>query len=314
MITSESRDHTIFPKIGQALALISQTTYHSWDMKYTTEENQSLLEALAKLSPESSQTTRRSWLKDGRITVDGEVVRVGSTPVRKGQTVVLGAKSRVIGGNIRIIYEDKHFVIIDKPEGMLSVSTAFEKKETAHALLKEKYRPQRVHVVHRLDQDTSGVMLFALTEEARDQMKKLFEKHEIERAYTAIVEGVMEQEKGIWECYLYEDGNYVVHPTDDEENGELAITHYAVKGRNRRHTQLELKLETGKKNQIRVHCQMAGHPIVGDKKYGAKSSHSKRLCLHAHLLAFVHPVTHKKVRFESPLPETFDRIIESRGV
>lgn len=278
-------------------------------MKYTTEADTQLLEALAKLSPESSQTTRRSWLKDGRVSVDGEVIKIGKTLIHKGQTIALGAKNVVIRGNIKILYEDRHLVVIEKPEGMLSVSTAYEKGETAHALLKEKYRPQRVHVVHRLDQDTSGVMLFALSEEARDEMKRTFEKHDIERAYTAIVEGMLAPEKGTWKCYLYEDSNYMVHETDDAEYGELAITHYEVKKISRRNTWLELKLETGKKNQIRVHCQLAGHPIVGDKKYGAQTSPIKRLCLHAHLLAFMHPVTKKMMRFESPVPDTFYRII-----
>ena len=279
-------------------------------MKYTTEADTQLLEALAKLSPESSQTTRRSWLKDGRVSVDGEVVKIGKTLIYKGQTITLGAKNVVIRGDIKILYEDRHLVVIEKPEGMLSVSTAYEKGETAHALLKEKYRPQRVHVVHRLDQDTSGVMLFALSEEARDEMKRTFEKHDIERAYTAIVEGMLTPEKGTWKCYLYEDSNYVVHETDDAEYGELAITHYEVKKISRRNTWLELKLETGKKNQIRVHLSDYGNPVAGDRKYGAETNPLRRLCLHASGISFTHPVTGEKLTIESAPPAGFSRIVE----
>lgn len=278
-------------------------------MKYIVEDELPLLDALAKLSPESSKTTLRSWLKDGRVTVDGDVVKLGNTLVHKEQVIALGAKPKIIGGSIRILYEDKHLVVIDKPEGLLSVAAAFEKGETAHAFLKQRYHPQRVHVVHRLDQDTSGVMVFALSETARDALKDIFERHAIQRVYTAIVEGMLTPDKGTWECYLYEDANYVVHATDDPGRGELAITHYLVKKQSKRNSWLELRLETGKKNQIRVHCQQAGHPIAGDKKYGAQTSPIKRMCLHANLLAFEHPVTGKEMSFESAVPETFHRIL-----
>lgn len=279
-------------------------------MKYFPKETLPLLDALAKLSPESSRTTLRSWLKEGRVTVDGQVVKIGNTPVHKEQEIALGQKKKIIPGNVHILYEDPHIIVIEKPEGLLSVATAFEKGETAHAILKAAFRPRRVHVVHRLDQDTSGVMIFALTEEARDELKKTFEKHAIERAYSAIVEGILKPAKGTWQSYLYEDGAYVVHPTNDPDKGELAITHFEVVNTSKRHSWIDVRLETGKKNQIRVHCQIAGHPVVGDKKYGAKANPVKRLCLHARLLAFSHPITKKEMRFESPVPEIFYQILK----
>lgn len=279
-------------------------------MKYIVEKDQPLLEALEKLSKESSKTTLRSWLKDGRITVNGAVEKVGSKMVTQGQVIELGGKSRVLDYGIRILFEDEHFVVVDKPSGLLSVSTAFEKGNTIHAILKKKYFPHRVYVVHRLDQDTSGVMLFALTEKAKEKLKNIFEEHDIDRAYTAIVEGAMPLESGKWESYLFEDANYVMHETKDPEKGELAITHYEVNASSKNFSWLTLKLETGKKNQIRVHCQSALHPIVGDKKYGAVSNTIKRLCLHAHLLGFVHPMTKKKMIFESPVPDAFYRILK----
>lgn len=278
-------------------------------MKYTVHEDQPLLEALAHLAPGTSKTTLRSWLKDGRITVDGVVAKIGSHPVYKAQEIRLEAKPSIIPGGIRIYYEDRHLVVIEKPSGLLSVATAFEKGETAHGILKEYYYPRKIFVVHRIDQDTSGVMLFSFTEQAYERLKSEFEQHHIERAYTAIVEGRLTTPKGTWKSYLEEDANYFVRSTNDEKNGRLAITHYEEDSSNNRRTRLILNLETGRKNQIRVHCQDAGHPIVGDKKYGATTNPIKRLCLHAHLLAFKHPVTKKAMRFESPLPESFDRLI-----
>lgn len=280
-------------------------------MKWTVTKPMSLLEALGQLAPESSKTTLRSWLKDGRAQVNGEVIKIGATVVYPGQVITIGPKMRFVEGDVNLLYEDQWIAVIDKPEGLLSVSTAFEKGDTAHGILKRHYKPATAYVVHRLDQDTSGVLVFARTEEARDRFKEMFEKHELERAYTAIIEGSLDQTAGTWESYLYEDEAYYVHTTDDPEKGRLAITHYAQLGRNRKYAWLQLRLETGRKNQIRVHCQQAGHPIIGDKKYGAKSNPIKRLALHAHLLGFKHPITGKQMRFESPLPEGFQRIMGS---
>lgn len=279
-------------------------------MKLTLDSDLPILDALGILSPGSSKTTLRSWIKEGRIQIDGTPAKVTDKIIHKGQTITLGPKPRFLESGVRILYEDNHLVVIDKPEGLLSVSTAFEKGETAHAFLKKKFRPNYVHVVHRLDQDTSGVMLFALTAEARDALKKMFEKHDMVRQYTAIVEGRMEQPSGTWESYLWEDGTYFVRTTQDPSLGQQAITHYTVKASKKAYSWLEVTLETGRKNQIRVHCQEAGHPIVGDKKYGAASNPIKRLCLHSHVIGFSHPVTNKEMLFTSPVPESFYKILQ----
>lgn len=279
-------------------------------MKWTVTKPMSLLEALGQLAPESSKTSLRSWIKEGRALVDNEVVKLGTTVVYPGQIVSIGSKMRFVEGDVNLLYEDKWIVVIDKPEGLLSVATAFEKGDTAHAILKNHYKPGQIHVVHRIDQDTSGVLVFARTDEARDRFKEMFERHELERAYTAIIEGSLDQSAGTWQSYLYEDEAYVVHPTDDPQKGRLAITHYKQLGRSRKYAWLQLRLETGRKNQIRVHCQQAGHSIVGDKKYGAKTNPIQRLGLHAQLLAFKHPVTGQQMRFESPLPQGFRKIME----
>ena len=208
-----------------------------------------------------------------------------------------------------ILYEDDDLVVVEKPSGLLSVSAAFEKEETAHALLKVHFYPRKVYIVHRLDQDTSGVMLFALNEVSCEKLKAQFEAHAIERAYTAIVEGHVDKLSGTWESYQFEDKQYKVHETDEAGKGRLAITHFKTLAATKRYSLLQFRLETGRKNQIRVHCAAADHPIAGDKKYGAKTNPLKRLSLHAHLLAFQHPISRKKMHFEAPPPEPFSRLV-----
>jgi len=279
-------------------------------MKKVISANLPLLEALKELSPESSKTTLRSWIKDGRVSVGGEVIKEVNHQVHQGQEVALGAKPKFVKNfGLRIYFEDNHIVVVEKPAGLLSVATNFETGKTAHALLKDHYKPKRVFPVHRLDQETSGVMVFALNDKARDALKVTFEKHAIERVYIAILEGQLTSLEGSWESYLIEDATYFVRSTTDRERGKIAITHYEVLSSTPRNTTVKLKLETGRKNQIRVHCQDAGHPIVGDVKYGATTNPIKRLCLHAHILAFEHPITKQKLRFESPIPENFQRLM-----
>lgn len=274
-------------------------------MKYTASTNLLLFEALVALAPEATKTTLRSWLKEGRVTLDGQMVKLGNTPVYAQQEVALLPRPRFIDSQLRIVYEDRDLIVVDKPTGLLSVATAFEKEETVFKLLKRHFSKNEVYVVHRIDQDTSGILVFALSERAYKQLKIDFGNHSIERAYTAVVEGQVTPSEGTWESYLHEDGNYVVHSSQDPQRGRLAITHYQVVAIAKQRSLLTLRLETGRKNQIRVHCQDAGHPVVGDRKYGAKSSPLKRLCLHAHLLALEHPINKRQMRFESPIPGSF---------
>jgi 23S rRNA pseudouridine1911/1915/1917 synthase len=285
-------------------------------IKFTASENMTLIEGLALLYPDSSKTTLRSWIKEGRVFVDGRPCKLTAQLLLKGQKIELGEKQMYAEGDLRILYEDRHVVVVDKPVGLLSVATAFEKGETAQAFLKNWFRKKspttKVFAVHRLDQDTSGVMMFALTEKARDALKKNFEAHDIERVYVALVEGAIPTLKGkgdTWKSYQKEDSNYHVHNVDESSGGKLAITHYLVKEVTKRNTLLELRLETGRKNQIRAHCDNAGYPVVGDKKYGARTNPLKRLGLHAYLLGFEHPITQKKMVFISPVPEAFYKVL-----
>lgn len=274
-------------------------------MKHTITYLGTVLEALEKGYPDSSKTTLRSWIKEGRVFVDGVKINKTNHVVQSGQTLELKQKVYNLGPHFHILYEDRDIVVIDKPPGLLSVASETETEETAHNYLKDYFYPRRVFPVHRLDQETSGVMLFALSERARDQFKDIFETHAIERSYIAIVEGRIAPPEGTWSCYLYEDRAYYVHATDNPEKGQLAVTHYRCEKVHKNYSMLTLRLETGRKNQIRVHCQRAGHPVAGDSKYGAVTNPLSRLGLHAHLLAFSHPSTGKKMRFEVPIPKRF---------
>lgn len=267
-----------------------------------------LLEAMSLLAPNSSKTSFRSWIKEGRVKIDESVANSPNQTVETGQTVSVGQRRKFIDEEIEILYEDRDLVVINKPIGLLSVASLFEKGETAHAVLKRYYRTP-IYVVHRLDQDTSGVMVFARHEKAAEELKKLFETHDIERRYVGIVEGSLDPSSGTWSSYLFEDSFYVVHSTENPEKGRLAITHYNTQGTTEKFSIVLFTLETGRKNQIRVHAQLAGHPIVGDKKYGSRFNFLRRLCLHALVLAFKHPMTHKPLRFETAIPEEFSQLL-----
>lgn len=269
----------------------------------------SLIERLKQLYPDSSVTRLKSWIAEGRVLIEGRVATRSDVLLPVEAPITLKPHARRIGGGIAILYEDAHLVAIDKPSGLLSVSTAFTQEKTAHAYLKDAYYPRTVEVVHRLDQDTSGVMLFALSSKGCEGLKALLEKHDIERVYYALVEGTVEPSTGTWKSYLIEDAQYVVKSTQDTRGGKLAITHYRVLASRAPYSWLELRLETGRKNQIRVHAQEAGHPIVGDKKYGSHHNPLKRLCLHAYRFGCVHPVTGKPLLVTSTPPEAFFRLV-----
>lgn len=278
-------------------------------MKYTTERQMAVLEALQAMSPDSSKSTLRSWLKDGRILLNDQPCLDANKLLEIGETVSLVKKRKMLPLKVEILYEDGDFVVIDKPNGLLSVATDTQLERTAHAVLKEYYHPKRVYVVHRLDQDTSGVMLFALNKGALEKLKVKFAEHDIKRCYTAIVEGSMDGHKGTWKEHLLEDEQYHVRVNPA---GELAITHWQIERAADKVSRLNITLETGKKNQIRVHCAHAGHPVIGDSKYGAKTNPIHRLGLHAHLLAFAHPMTGKWMEFTSPIPDSFERALPGR--
>ncbi len=273
-------------------------------MKLVIPKSMPLLEALALVCPDSSKTRLKEFLRQGRVLVDNEPVYQANTELEPGQVLLFDEhKVKYDISGLKIVYEDPYLVVIDKPSGLLSVASNFEKRETAHTKLKKRYYPKKVFVVHRLDQDTSGLMLFTTHHESYLALKEALKERKIKRTYHAFVEGKLEG-SGTWKSYLYEDPSYMVHVTDDENEGELAITHYEALSYKGGYTYVRFTLESGKKNQIRVQASNAGFPISGDAKYGAKTNRFKRLALHATHLELLHPQTQKKLLFTSAFPIT----------
>ncbi len=263
--------------------------------------------------PGSSKNTLREWLREERILINGKPAKPRTpldTPLQPGVCVTLGPRKKFGPKGLEILYEDRDLVVIDKPAGLLSVATDHQKESSVHAILKQRYHTRRVFPVHRLDRDTSGILVFAYTEEARDHLKKQFEVHSIEREYCALVQGAPTPAQGSWRSYLIEEKNFYVRSTGSER-GRLAITHYSVIKSNRTFTLLQLKLETGRKNQIRVQAKEAGCPILGDEKYNPSLTEEEhRLCLHATRLAFQHPTRQKTLTYTSPPPAFFQKLVK----
>ena len=207
-----------------------------------------------------------------------------------------------------IIYEDKDIIVINKKPHLLTISTNNEKEKTLfHQVLlylKKKNKSNKVFIVHRLDKDTSGLIVFAKSENVKRKLQNNW--NDSKRGYVAVVNGVISKNKGVIKSYLMETKTLLVYSTNDKINGKLAITEYEKIMCNKAYSLLKINIKTGRKNQIRVHLNDIGHSIVGDKKYGnVKTDLLRRLCLHANYLEFVHPITNKVMVFEIKIPDNF---------
>ena len=278
-------------------------------VKWTSTKAQTLIEALKEGFPESSNGARRSWLIQERVYVNSKVASHTGFRVEKGQEIFIGKKKVFIDEGIEILYEDDSMVAVYKPAGILSVATDYSIEENVHSYLKRRFKKRRVFPVHRLDREASGVMIFAYTELAQQRLKKRFETHDLKRQYIAVVEGSLTPKQGTWESYLFEDESYYVRSVSDPSIGERAITHYKVIKTTKNACTLLVTLETGKKNQIRVHCSEAGHPILGDKKYGSSLDQPGRIGLHAFQLQIKHPKNEKLMIFEKKPPVSFTKYL-----
>jgi 23S rRNA pseudouridine1911/1915/1917 synthase len=274
-------------------------------MEIVADKKEKLLEILAKVAPDSSKTRLRSWVREGRVFIDGTAATATNIDVEKGSQIQVGKKVKFLDEGVEVLYEDRDVVVINKPEGLLSVATDDGRAISVHEILKNRYYTQPVYPVHRLDRDTSGPLVFAYTQEAREHLQKQFHDHTIDRHYIAIVEGEFKSLKGTWESYLVEDRTLMMLSTTDETKGKKAITHYRLFKVAPNFSMLKIRLETGRRNQIRVHCSDNGHPVAGDKKYGGHKSRLGRLGLHAEHLAFTHPRTSKRMEFNVEAPTSF---------
>lgn len=284
---------------------------------YFPQENTALLPFLIASMPERKRTTIKELLKHNQVAVNDRPVTQFDTELGKGDTVKvnLTREFRVFyHRRMQLVYEDDDIIVVNKGYGLLSMGTDRVKEGTAYSILREYvkwHNPRtKLFIVHRLDRDTSGLMMFAKNEEAKVVMQHNWNNMVLNRKYLAVVEGKVDEPEGVVRSYLAETSQYEVYSTDDPDKGQLAVTRYRTLKCKNGYTLLEVELDTGRKNQIRVHMKDIKHPIAGDRKYGAKSSPIHRLALHAQTLRFIHPVTRKEMNFSTPVPASFAKMVK----
>jgi 23S rRNA pseudouridine1911/1915/1917 synthase len=288
-------------------------------VRYSVSQPQALLDALAAIFPESSKSTLRQMLQTGRVRVNGEVEKNARRELEPEDAVDVGEKAvhRNLPAGLTVLHEDADVIVVFKAHGILTVPTERERETTVQAYLNaylgQNKGKERIQVVHRLDRETSGVLVFAKNAYAREQLKEQFAAHTTERLYVALVEGTMDPEEGTFRSYLREMRDLKMVSVDVHPDAKFAVTHYRTVETNGRYSLLEVKLETGRKNQIRAHLSESGHPVVGDRVYGNELNPIGRLGLHAKLLGFDHPITRKHMVFTAPVPKVFRDVFRKKG-
>ncbi|HIE99970.1 MAG: RluA family pseudouridine synthase [Fuerstiella sp.] len=284
----------------------------------TVERPAELLPFLFACCPEVKRTKVRQWLKHGAVLVNGQSVTRTNHPLQTGDVVSIGASGEVRAAGLlpkgmKVWFDDASLIVIEKPENLLSMASETEREKTAYAFLTDYVRrgkrqsQHRVWIVHRLDRETSGLMVFAKTEAAKRALQADWD--DVNKRYLAVVEGNPPADQGVLSSHLDETGPFRVFSAPQSKRTRYAVTHYRVMNRIAARTLLELTLETGRRNQIRVHLADANCPIIGDQKYDARTNPARRLGLHAAALKFKHPLTGDLLEFESPLPEVLARLL-----
>lgn len=300
--------------------------YHKKDdTLLKAEQATTLLEFLQSKMGGMAKTSIKQLLSQRRVSVNGAIQTRHDTPLHPGDTILVGSgrgNIRLTHPKLRIVFEDDHLIIVEKQVGLLTVPTfAGSTETTAFSILKAYVRRQNpragIYTVHRLDRETSGLLVFAKTPELQHYMRTYWRQLVTKRTYVAVAEGIFKQKEGKITTWLTEDKrNAIVYSSPVDDGGDIAITNYKVIRENadRNLSLVELNLETGRTNQIRVHLASVGHPVTGDRKYGHgnESSPADRLCLHARILEFIHPATEQTVRFETPVPKEFNRLFVNR--
>jgi 23S rRNA pseudouridine1911/1915/1917 synthase len=285
--------------------------------EYRIVSNSALLAFLLGPPLSLSRKQAKDLLRFDRVAVRGKTHICHDTPLDPGDTVEILSRARPADrslerAGLRILHLDEAIVVIDKPAGLLSMGSEREKANTTHRLLNDhlkmisRSRRQQIFIVHRLDRETSGLMVFARSESIQAALQGNWK--DITKRYLAIVEGVPADPEGTLRDHLIESKSLKVHRV--ERGGALAITHYRLIRNNGARSMLELTLETGRKHQIRVQLAAFGHSIIGDQKYGAKNATAGRLALHSCELQFRHPVSGAAMQFRSELPRSLLPLIE----
>lgn len=283
--------------------------------QYVAQEDDTLLSwLLANLKESRSKV--KATLQGRGIKVNGKQVTQFDFPIHKGDMISISRskkndqfKSRYLS----IVYEDKYLVVIEKNVGILSMA-AGHSSLNVKTILDDYFRRTRqrctAHVVHRLDRDTSGLMIYAKDMQTEQILEHDWHNIVYDRRYVAVVSGEMEDNEGTIANWLKDNKNYVTYSSPTDNGGKYAVTHFYVLNRTTEHSLVEYQLETGRKNQIRVHSADMGHPVCGDVKYGNGDDPLGRLCLHAYVLCFYHPVTHERMEFETMIPTQFRKLFK----
>jgi 23S rRNA pseudouridine1911/1915/1917 synthase len=290
------------------------------NIDFLVTEQTGLLDFLLKTLKGKSRNNVKSLLSGRAVAVNGKVVTQFDMLLKAGQTVriipqteLLQKKSKLI----KVIYEDEDFIVIDKPAGLLSISTDKEKEKTAYHLLTDHIRIKnpkaRIFSVHRLDRDTSGVLIAAKNERLKLALQDNWDDLVAYRGYAAVVEGTLTEKRGRLKSWIKETKTHLMYSSGRAGDGQEAVTNYEVLKESGEYSLLNIWLETGRKNQIRVHMKDLGHSVTGDKKYGASADPLKRLALHAYKLELRHPFTGELMRFETDIPQKFLSLFRSNG-
>jgi len=283
--------------------------------EFVVKEPAELLTFLLEKLTGLSRNNVKRILANHQVAVDGAPITQFNFMLAK-EDVVIVSKNRIAykkRDNLPIIYEDEEFIVINKPSGLLSVASDKIKGRTAYRMLmdyvQQKDKHKRIYVVHRLDEDTSGVMMVAKSSEIRDLLQKNWGTIVTSRGYYAIVEGVMEKKEDTLRDFLAENNLNLMYVTHNKNAGKECVTRYKVIAESKDYSLLDVHISSGRKNQIRVQLGHIGHFVIGDDKYGEPSDPLKRLGLHAYELAFIHPVKKKEFKFVASMPEEFKSLV-----
>ena len=284
--------------------------------EYTVAEPQELLAFLIARMPDTSRSKVKELLAHN-VYVDGRRTSQFNFPLQKGMKISIEKASfqdRLRPRDLDIVYEDQHLFVVNKHEGLLSNSKHPNDKTVITVLnqyLEATHQRCHAHIVHRLDRDTSGLMVVSKSKEVSQRFEEDWKGMVFVRRYVAVAWGHLDQSRGEIRSWLT-DGEFCVLSSPTDNGGKLAVTHYEVKQTSRRYSLVELKLDTGRRNQIRVHLRELKHPVVHDPMYGYKDDVSpiNRLALHAFRLCFKHPVTGRRLQFETPVPTSFMKLME----
>lgn len=263
-----------------------------------------------------SRTAAKSLLTRRLVYVNNRIETLHNLELAPGTEVKISRdknRKEFSSQFLSILYEDNYLIVINKRQGLLSIATDKQKERTAYSILteyvKRTHRSHRVFIVHRLDKDTSGLMVFAKDEKTKFTLQDNWQRIVTDRRYVAVVCGVPERAQGNITSWLKENKVFVTYSNPTDNGGDLAVTHYRTLKKGTEYSLLELALETGRKNQIRVHMQETGTPVAGDQKYGNGDDPIGRLALHAFRLNFYHPVTGELMKFETPVPQAFKQVV-----